>query len=382
MWLIILVGLALSALMVGYLWSHWTNHLYTACGILWIDHSPIEKHHFTMLECLDLNFLMADCISRQFLIFKPTNHQHIWLWLNILTNFGQTSPAVSSALRLSEVPDLTAAEALLQHLDQVGGGPDDIDPSPFQVPPLEVLYHIKQKLGVYHGISPYIDLVNARYLQSRLLKWPLRISSTAMMVQAMIDPINASSLTRWILAPWQLRKSCRFAPAFTRHPAAVSWVLEDHFCDVLQSSDGAEHRAHAVLCAASKDFKNLLGGSFLEAGRVQRGQPVEIAVSQAAVHGLLDYVYGGQPEVNLESGLELLRLVEAFGLPKLANAIETGFGPCFFKQQFCPANFARSTWPSYFESCMWREGCGRFWDLQPAARLRKTWSWSAGRNFG
>lgn len=53
------------------------------------------------------------------------------------------------------MPDLTAAEALLQHLDQVGGGPDDIDPSPFQVPPLEVLYHIKQKLGVYHGISVY-----------------------------------------------------------------------------------------------------------------------------------------------------------------------------------------------------------------------------------
>lgn len=67
----------------------------------------------------------------------------------------------------------------------------------------------------------------------------------------------------------------------------------------------------------------MLGGSFLEAGRVQR-QP-EIAASEAAVHGLLDYVYGGQPEVNLESGLERLGLVEAFGLPKLANAIETGF---------------------------------------------------------
>ena len=58
---------------------------------------------------------------------------------------------------------------------------------------------------------------------------------------------------------------------------------------------------------------------------MQRGQPVEIAASKAAVHGLLDYVYGGQPEVNVESGLELLGLAEAFGLPKLANAIETGF---------------------------------------------------------
>ena len=105
--------------------------------------------------------------------------------------------------------------------------------------------------------------------------------------------------------------------------------MEDHLCDVvLQSSDGAEHRAHAaVLYAASNNFKNLLGGSFLEADQVQRGQPVKIAASKEAVHSLLDYVYGGQPEVNLEAGLELLRLAEAYDLPKLAGAIEAGFRP-------------------------------------------------------
>ena len=104
------------------------------------------------------------------------------------------------------------------------------------------------------------------------------------------------------------------------------WI-EDHLCDVvLKSNDGAEHRAHAaVLSAASKFFKNLLGGSFLEADRVQRGQPVEIAASKAAVSALLDYVYGGQPEVNLEAGLELLRLAEAYDLPQLARDIETSF---------------------------------------------------------
>ena len=103
--------------------------------------------------------------------------------------------------------------------------------------------------------------------------------------------------------------------------------MEGHLCDVvLKSNDGAEHRAHAaVLSAASKFFKNLLGGSFLEADRVQRGQPVEIAASTAAVSALLDYIYGGQPEVNLEAGLELLRLAEAYDLPKLASAIEAGF---------------------------------------------------------
>ena len=104
------------------------------------------------------------------------------------------------------------------------------------------------------------------------------------------------------------------------------WI-EDHLCDVvLKSNDGAEHRAHAaVLSATSKFFKSLLGGSFLEADRVQKGQPVEIAASKAAVSALLDYIYGGQPEVNLEAGLELLRLAEAYDLPKLASAIEAGF---------------------------------------------------------
>ena len=102
--------------------------------------------------------------------------------------------------------------------------------------------------------------------------------------------------------------------------------MDDHLCDVvLKSHDGAEHRAHtAVLSAASVFFKNLLGGSFLEADRVQQKQPVEIAASKAAVSALLDYIYDGQPEVSVEVGLELLRLAEAYDLPKLAGAIEAG----------------------------------------------------------
>eukprot|EP00435_Cladocopium_sp_Y103_P051588 s124_g16.t1 len=104
--------------------------------------------------------------------------------------------------------------------------------------------------------------------------------------------------------------------------------MEDHLCDVvLKSNDGAEHRAHAaLLSAASLFFKQLLGGSFLEADQMQRGQPVEMAASTAAVSALLDFVYGGQPEVSVETGLELLRLAEAYDLRKLADAIETGLG--------------------------------------------------------
>ena len=106
--------------------------------------------------------------------------------------------------------------------------------------------------------------------------------------------------------------------------------MDDQFCDVvLKSHDGAEHRAHtAVLSAASVFFKNLLGGSFLEAERVQQKQPVEIAASKAALSALLDYIYDGQPEVSVEVGLELLRLAEAYDLPKLAGEIVAGIRAC------------------------------------------------------
>ena len=39
---------------------------------------------------------------------------------------------------------------------------------------------------------------------------------------------------------------------------------------------------------------------------------------------LLDYIYDGQPEVRVKVGLELLGLAKAYGLPKLASAIEAG----------------------------------------------------------
>eukprot|EP00435_Cladocopium_sp_Y103_P037902 s843_g10.t1 len=106
----------------------------------------------------------------------------------------------------------------------------------------------------------------------------------------------------------------------------------------------------AVLSAASVFFKNLLSGSFIGAERVQQKQPVEIAASEAAVSGLLDYIYEGQPEVPLEVALELLRLAEAYNLPKLAGAIEAGIRasltvlPCKF--------YKLRAWPSFFESCL------------------------------
>eukprot|EP00438_Fugacium_kawagutii_P032220 Skav231680 [mRNA] locus=scaffold597:568402:570075:+ [translate_table: standard] len=100
--------------------------------------------------------------------------------------------------------------------------------------------------------------------------------------------------------------------------------MEGRFCDVtIKSRDGAEHPAHAgVLCAASSFFDSLFGGSFLEADQMQHGGPVEIDASDAAVFALLDYIYGGEPEVPVEDSIELLRLADAYHLPNLAAATE------------------------------------------------------------
>ena len=161
--------------------------------------------------------------------------------------------------------------------------------------------------------------------------------------------------------------------------------MENHLCDVvLKSSDGAEHRAHAaLLSAASMFFKKLLSGSFLEAGQVQRGQPVEIAASKAAVSALVDFIYGGQPEVNLEVGLELLRLAEAYDLPKLAGAIEAGFrasldstGALQVLQEMHGLDELKTTCEEMvaqdFESCIHQPGFGLLSASQLARILKRS----------
>ena len=102
--------------------------------------------------------------------------------------------------------------------------------------------------------------------------------------------------------------------------------LENHLCDVvLKSDDGTQYHAHAALLSASSMyFKKLLGGSFCEADQMRQKQPVEIDASTAALSALLDYIYDGEPEVNLETGIELLRRADAYEMPEFASAIETG----------------------------------------------------------
>eukprot|EP00438_Fugacium_kawagutii_P020825 Skav200762 [mRNA] locus=scaffold2001:150581:152305:- [translate_table: standard] len=101
---------------------------------------------------------------------------------------------------------------------------------------------------------------------------------------------------------------------------------DGQLCDVvLKSRSGTEHKAHkAVVCAASVDLRNMLLGSFAEAHQVRQGQPVQIAASDAVVFALLEYIYGGQLQVELEDSLELLRLADAYGFPELTATIEAG----------------------------------------------------------
>ena len=54
-----------------------------------------------------------------------------------------------------------------------------------------------------------------------------------------------------------------------------------------------------------------------------RGQPIDIAAPALVVHALLDHVYGGEPVVNTSDSVDLLLLAGAYGLPKLAAAIES-----------------------------------------------------------
>ena len=99
---------------------------------------------------------------------------------------------------------------------------------------------------------------------------------------------------------------------------------EGHLCDVvLKSIDGIEHPVHRnVLSAASAALKALLCAPFREAEQIRQGKPVEMAASGGVVTALVDYIYGGEPDVATVDAVELLRLAGAYGLPGLAQAVE------------------------------------------------------------
>ena len=99
---------------------------------------------------------------------------------------------------------------------------------------------------------------------------------------------------------------------------------EGHLCDVvLKSIDGTQHPVHRnVLSAASAALKALLCAPFREAEQIRQGKPVEMAASGGIVGAFVDYIYGGEPDVATVDAVELLRLAGAYGLPRLAEAVE------------------------------------------------------------
>ena len=103
----------------------------------------------------------------------------------------------------------------------------------------------------------------------------------------------------------------------------VFWK-EGNLCDVvLKSIDGIEHPVHRnVLSAASAALKALLCAPFREAELIRQGKPVEIAASGCVVSALVDYIYGGEPDLAPVDAVELLRLAGAYELPGLAQAVE------------------------------------------------------------
>ena len=100
---------------------------------------------------------------------------------------------------------------------------------------------------------------------------------------------------------------------------------EGHLCDVvLESIDGTQHPVHRnVLSAASAALKALLCAPFREAEQIRQGKPVEMAASGGVVTAFVDYIYGGEPDVATVDAVELLRLAGAYGLPCLAQAVES-----------------------------------------------------------
>ena len=100
---------------------------------------------------------------------------------------------------------------------------------------------------------------------------------------------------------------------------------EGHLCDVvLKSIDGTQHPVHRnVLSAASAALKALLCAPFREAEQIRQGKPIEMAASSGVVGAFVDYIYGGEPDVASMDAVELLRLAGAYGLPNLAEAVQS-----------------------------------------------------------
>ena len=149
-----------------------------------------------------------------------------------------------------------------------------------------------------------------------------------MQVTSWVLVISAQPLCTWDLLRVGVAMKLRHSE-LACHQKGLMQQLRDfwkegHLCDVvLKSIDGTQHPVHRnVLSAASAALKALLCAPFREAEQIRQGKPIEMAASGGVVGALVDYIYGGEPDVATVDAVELLRLAGAYGLPCLAQAVE------------------------------------------------------------
>ncbi|CAK9083933.1 unnamed protein product [Durusdinium trenchii] len=122
----------------------------------------------------------------------------------------------------------------------------------------------------------------------------------------------------------KLRQTAQMQQQASMMQQLRTFWMEDYLCDVMfKSRDGQQHKGHRIIISsASEALRALLGSTFAESELIKKGEPVKIAASASVVEALLDYVYGGEPEVATVDSMELLRLASAYGLQFLAASIE------------------------------------------------------------
>eukprot|EP00435_Cladocopium_sp_Y103_P002068 s4309_g1.t1 len=104
---------------------------------------------------------------------------------------------------------------------------------------------------------------------------------------------------------------------------------EGALCDaLLVSADGTEFPVHRLILASGSDeLGALVNGQFAEGDQVRKGEPVKVEVPSNVLLAVLDFIYGAEPVITIETGLDLLPVAHRLGLMHLVELLEPAIGP-------------------------------------------------------
>lgn len=104
---------------------------------------------------------------------------------------------------------------------------------------------------------------------------------------------------------------------------------EGALCDaLLVSADGTEFPVHRLILASGSDeLGALVNGQFAEGDQVRKGEPVKVEVPSNVLLAVLEFIYGAEPVITIETGLELLPVAHRLGLMRLVELLEPAIGP-------------------------------------------------------